>query len=435
MRLVLRAFLPACILLVFAGCSVQGGDSLLSPPNLPSEYVELEKQLNAILDSGARYITPETGAERQSVQLIDLNADGKNEAVAFFMMGDGALRAYFFEYGSDGYREAGFVEGIGARRLYSVDYIEFDGSTKRAIALSWTYDETQNRGLVISGYETGGVYDLLRTQYRGILYADGNHDGDLEIFTATVNDVTGAYRARVFELDGGEYQQAAEIPMCAEVRDVRSMVLGEGNGGETLIYIDSAAHGSGYVTDVISWLPQPDNLSMDGIIGSGSSTLRQASVFCRDIDNDGKIEVPMVEKIGSGRIDWYRYGGQKEQAAETYYSAADSWYMHWPESWQDEVSSQRTAGDGVIMTTFYVPVTAGGMNEVRNALLTVYVFGGENSSETLQSYSGVRQLRVVGNTVYAYSMLPNDFPQYALNDADMVRLFGIIEVTDSGEGY
>ncbi|MBO7276301.1 MAG: hypothetical protein J6V15_08020 [Clostridia bacterium] len=224
--------------------------------------------------------------------------------------------------------------------------------------------------------------------------------------------------------------------MCSEVRDVRAISAGRGNGGEVLFYIDSAAHGSGYVTDVVSWLPRSDNLSMDSMIGSGSSTFRQASVFCSDIDGDGNIEVPIAEKSGTGRIGWYRYGNEeKQQVAETYYSTVDSWYMHWPESWQDEVSSQRTAGDGVVMTTFYVPVTAGGMNEVRNALLTVYVFGGEDSSETMQSYSGVRQLRVVGNTVYAYSILPNDFPQYTLNDADMVRLFGIIEVTDSGEGY
>ena len=428
MRFVLRVFLTACILLVFAGCSVQVGDSLLSPPNLPSEYVELEKQLNAILDSGARYVTPETGAERQSVKLVDLDADGFNEAVAFFRMEDGTLRAYVFEYDQGGYRQVGYIEGAGARRLYSAEFIEYTPGFL-AVALSWTYDETENRGLTVFRYGGSSLDTILQTQYKGILYENTDNSGPIDIFTATVNDVTGAHRVRRYQFyPDGAYEQNMETPLCSEVRSIVSMQYSDGK-----LYVDSAAHGGGYVTDIIRGSA---NLTMDAVIGSGSSTFRQASVFCRDIDNDGNIEVPMEEKSCTGRIGWYHYGNEeKQQVAETYYSTVDSWYMHWPESWQDEVSSQRTAGDGVIMTTFYVPVTAGGMNEVRNALLTVYVFGGEDSSETMQSYSGVRQLRVVGNTVYAYSILPNDFPQYTLNDADMVRLFGIIEVTDSGEGY
>ncbi len=433
MRFVLRVFLTACILLVFAGCSVQVGDSLLSPPNLPSEYVELEKQLNAILDSGARYEIPETGDERQSVKLVDLDTDGFNEAVAFFRMEDSTLRAYVFEYDQGGYHQVGYIEGAGARRLYSAEFIEYTPEGFLAVALSWSYDETENRGLTIFRYGGRSLDTLLQTQYKGILYEDIHNSGSITIFTATVNDVTGAHRIRRFQFyPDGVYAQNMEVPMCSEVRNIVSMQYSDDK-----LYVDSAAHGGGYVTDVIMG---STNLTMDAVIGSGSSTFRQAAVFCTDIDGDGNIEVPVVEKSGSGRIGWYRYKDEplpteKVHVAETYYSAADSWYMHWPDSWQDNVSAQRTAGDGVVMTTFYVPVTAGGMDEVRNALLTVYVFGGEDSSETMQSYSGVRQLRTVGSTVYAYSMLPNDFPEYSLNDNQMAELFGIIEAANSVEGY
>ena len=421
------------ILLFFAGCSMQSGDSLLTPPNLPAEYVELEKQLDAIREQGAEYIVAETGTDRQSVKLVDLDADGYNEAVAFFRMGDGVLRAYMFEYDSGGYYQAGYVEGAGARRLYSVEFVDYSSCGRLAVALSWSYDETENRGLTVCRYNGSDVSTILQTQYKGILYTDTDGNGKTDIYTATVNDVTGAHRMRRFQLNAdGVYVQNLEVPMCSEVRHVVSMQYSDG-----MLYIDSAAHGGGYVTDVIRG---SNNLTMDGIIGSGSSTYRQAAVFCTDIDGDRQIEVPMVEKVGSGRIGWYRFGrtdtqGEKTLAAETYFSIADGWYIFWPDKWQDNVASQRSVSNGVAMTTFYVPVTAGGTAEVRNALLTVYVFSGDQSSDTLQSYSGVKVIQTVGTTIYAYNIMQNDFPEYSMSDWDMTRLFNIIEASSAKEAY
>ena len=422
------------ILLIFAGCSAQSGDSLLSPPNLPAEYVQLEKQLDSIRAQGAQYIVAETGTDRQSVQLVDLDTDGYNEAVAFFMMDDGVLRVYMFEYDSGGYYQIGYIEGAGARRLYSAEFIDYAPGGRLAVALSWSYDETENRGLTVCRYDGSELRTILQTQYKGILYTDGDGDGDVDIYTATVNDVTGAHRMRRFQLGkDGDYIQNLEVPMCSEVRSILSMQ----RGGDGLLYIDSAAHGGGYVTDVISG---ELNLTMDDIIGSGSSTYRQAAVFCTDIDGDGLIEVPMVEKVGSGRIGWYRFDisgnqGEKLLAADTYFSIADGWYIFWPDKWQDSVSSQRTVSNGVAMTTFYVPVTAGTMEEVRNALLTVYVFSGDQSADTLQSYSGVKVIQTVGTTIYAYKIMQNDFPEYSMSDWDMTRLFNIIEASSAKEGY
>ena len=426
------------ILLIFAGCSAQSGDSLLSPPNLPAEYVQLEKQLDSIRAQGAQYIVAETGTERQSVQLVDLDSDGYNEAVAFFRMDDGMLRAYLFEYDQGGYYQVGCVEGTGARQLYSAEFIEYVSGGWIAVALSWRYDETENLGLTVFSYGGEHMDTILQTQYKSILYADIHGSGNLSIFTAAVNDVTGTHRVRRFYFDPSEecYKQSMEVSLCPEVRSIVSMQYCNG-----MLYVDSAAHGGGYVTDIIK---NTYNILMDDAFGLDGSTYRQAAVFCTDIDGDGELEVPTVEKSGSGRIGWYRYSGsvygsvydiQKVHAADTYFSIADGWYIFWPDKWQDSVSSQRTVNNGVAMTTFYVPVTAGTMEEVRNALLTVYVFSGDQSADTLQSYSGVKVMETVGTTIYAYKIMQNDFPEYSMSDWDMTRLFNIIEASSTKEGY
>ena len=87
MRLALGSVFAALLIVLFSGCTMQGGDSLLSLPNLPTEYVQLESRLQAILNSGAQYTSPEVGNDRQSVQMIDLDSDGENEVVEVLQKG------------------------------------------------------------------------------------------------------------------------------------------------------------------------------------------------------------------------------------------------------------------------------------------------------------------------------------------------------------
>ena len=58
-------------------------EELYSLPTLPARYAELNTLLNEILDSGAEYAAPTSGANIQPVQLVDLDGDGQEEAVAF----------------------------------------------------------------------------------------------------------------------------------------------------------------------------------------------------------------------------------------------------------------------------------------------------------------------------------------------------------------
>ncbi len=73
---------------MLSGCTIPkltlNSEDLYSLPTLPAKYTELNTQLNEILESGAEYAAPTSGANIQSVQLVDLDGDGREEAVAFF---------------------------------------------------------------------------------------------------------------------------------------------------------------------------------------------------------------------------------------------------------------------------------------------------------------------------------------------------------------
>ena len=65
------------MLLCLSGCYLKTGEELYSLPQPPEDYLDLQNALSAVLDEGAEYAAPVSGANRQSVQLVDLNADGE----------------------------------------------------------------------------------------------------------------------------------------------------------------------------------------------------------------------------------------------------------------------------------------------------------------------------------------------------------------------
>ena len=66
----------ACLslaLLLLGGCSLKFGDGLLLLPKVPTEYVQLQQQLNAILQEGAVY------AVAEAIKKAGLRPQNRNE--------------------------------------------------------------------------------------------------------------------------------------------------------------------------------------------------------------------------------------------------------------------------------------------------------------------------------------------------------------------
>lgn len=408
------------ILLLCCGCTMEMGDSLFALPNLPTEYVQLQKQLETILQSGAEYTYAEEGLDKQAVQMTDLDGDGKDEVIAFFMTDRSSFRTYLFEYGLEGYYQVGYIECYG-RRLHRVDYPVVDSQGKRAIALSWSYDNTVNYGMTVSGYDGVSLHTMLETQYTQSLFTDIDQNGVDELFVTEVNSATGVYTASAYALDSKQYTLLGQTYLDDDVRSVVNMQVSENAERELLWYLDCAAMSGGYMTDVLMLDLNLVNLSPSG----ADDTKRVSAIYSADIDSDGIIEVP---RDSDGRFEWYSYSS-KERTLEsvTYHNLTDGWYIFWPENWSNKVKVQRTPSEGVVMTTFYVPSSGGYAGEVRNTLLTVYSFTGDNKDQYYQSYTNIRDLETAGDTIYGFIIVENDYPQYAVTEDKIYAAFHLMQ--------
>ena len=93
------------MLLVFSGCMLTSASDLYMLPEPAEGFVNLENKLAEVIALGAEYSAPLKGNNRQAVQLVDLNGDDVEEAVAFFRLydQDKPLRMYIFKLKNNSY--------------------------------------------------------------------------------------------------------------------------------------------------------------------------------------------------------------------------------------------------------------------------------------------------------------------------------------------
>lgn len=430
------------ILVLSGGCSLQTGDGLLLLPKVPTEYVQLQQQLDEILQEGAVYAVAEAGTNRQAVQLMDLDGDGDEEALAFFRAESGAYQVCVFRQKNGAYIRLGMAEGYGTT-LRAIYYPRI-GQGRRALAMCWGFDEGGSYGMTVYGFGVGdeGMSVLMDIQYGDVTIRDIDGDGAEEIAFAVRDSVTSLYSARVFQFREGQYRVLFEVPMCLEVRSVANMQFGTVEDGLVGLYIDSLATTGGYVTDLICYDGQTAaNRTIDQASGSGSRTWRNGSVFCADINGDGLIDIPiahaysyeLTEAEPRARLDWINFerDGGETPVGSTLHSVSENWYLVWPDKWGDRVRVLRDSSLGLSRTVFTLSDNGGGDDE----LLTLWVFSGSGREEAASMKRGLQPLASNAAGIYRFSIPQTAPPSLALTGDELQSLFHTIETSWHSEEY
>ena len=172
-----RALALAALCLLLGGCATNvSTDKLYALPSLPAEYASLEAEINALLSDGAEHAAPISGSNLQSVQMVDLDGDGVEEAVAFFRKAtdERPVKIYFFRSNGDSYEQMALIEGT-ASSIYSITYYDLDGDGRREILVGFK-SGTELQVLAVYTLRGSEPLNLLTTAY--LRYAVSDLDGD-----------------------------------------------------------------------------------------------------------------------------------------------------------------------------------------------------------------------------------------------------------------
>ena len=399
------------IALTMSGCLNERMDELFTLPRPSQEHLKLQDAIEEVIDTGVVYSAPAGGNNRQSVQLWDFNGDGVSEAVAFFSgAGDKPLKLYVFSKDeNDVYAPAFILEGEGTG-FASVDYSDLDGdgwlelivsrriSSELRMLRVYSVRDYQPTPLAAADYSEYAVADLTgsgKSQLYIIRYDPAEMTGSVEMMTFTEN---------------GDFSSVT-APLSAGVESILRIRRGTLTQGRAALFVDGGFQSGGIITDIFTAADGSlRNITRAGESGASLATVRDQSIYTRDIDSDGVTEVPVTRELqGAGEtvfrlVDWMSFDadGLPHLKMTTYHNRTDGWYFILPEAWAETVTIRRddhVSGERAVI--FSVPAHEGGPPV---DVLVIYSITGENR-EDRSARDGRTTLRAEDEVIYACKIL------------------------------
>lgn len=430
--LVLLVFVGA--MTVLAGCSmpklVFNPEELYSLPELPVKYTELNNQINVILEGGAEYAAPTTGTNIQPVQLVDLNSDGQEEAVAFFRKpaDEKPLKIYIFTANDNSYEQAMLIEGTGTA-ISSIAYDDLDSDGKVELVVSWKVAAEQ-QVLEVYRQTADGAESMVWTNYVKYITEDLDRDSKKELVVLRA-DEEGSSVADYYswQKDGSFTSQTpARISVTmAELSQRGRVSAGVLQEGTPALFVTGVTDAPIAITDIL----MVRNGELTNIVLSEQTGVSgEIAFFCglypADINSDGLTDVPrpilLEEQEGTSQIvEWYSYGEDGTSVSElrTCHNTTDSWYFQMPEAWRGNVVASRAAASGEAAVTFYI-------RESGEPFLRIAMYTGSNRE--LKAVQGAQfLLSRQSETLYTAELLEaNDAWKYGLTADEVRAAFNLI---------
>ena len=357
--------------LVLAGCAMPkltlNPEELYALPELPARYTTLNQQLNAIQESGAEYAAPVSGSNIQPVQMVDLDGDGREEALAFFRQSDGEkpLKIYVFTDNGDSYTQTAVIEGSGLA-VYSIAYSDMNGDGRMELIVGWRVS-MDLQALTVYALEPGGARELARSNYVKYAVADLNGDGmqELTVFRAN-QDGVGAADCYLWKNGALTLSSTIRVSMTmAELSQQGKVTVGTLRSGEPALFVTGVAEGMRAMTDVLLLRGgELNNAVLSPTTGVSGESSRFRALYPADINGDGVTEVPRtaalygeeLEGDTAQRVDWISFdaAGAAIRVLSTYHAIEDGWYLQLPDGWADTIYVGRSASADEASVTFYM---------------------------------------------------------------------------------
>ena len=390
----MAALLALGMVLALAGCAMPkltlDPEKLYALPELPARYTTLNQQLNALQECGAEYAAPVSGSNIQPVQMVDLDGDGREEALAFFRQSDGEkpLKIYVFTDNGDSYAQTAVIEGSGLA-VYSIAYSDIDGDGRMEIIVGWRVS-MELQALAVYALEPDGARELMRTNYVKYAVADLNSDGmqEMTVFRAD-QDGVGAADCYVWKNGTLALGSTIRVSMTmAELSQQGKVTVGTLRSGEPALFVTGVADSARAITDVLLLRnSELSNSVLSLTTGVSRESSRFRSLYPMDINGDGITEIPRTVPLSPGeqetdvsqRVDWISYdaAGTASRVLSTYHAMEDGWYLQLPEGWAESILVGRSASTDETSVTFYMESDAED-DQGYAALLRITALSGSN---------------------------------------------------------
>lgn len=452
----IRAAMLAAFLFILGGCTFNPPEDLYAVPKAAEGYEKLQIQIDKVLSANAEYASPLQGSNTQPVQLMDLDGDGIQEAVAFFRTtvtdNSPPLKIYIYHQTPDGdYQVMAVIEGDGTA-INSISYEDLDGNGEESgledkeLVVSWRLSDKMYRLMAYSISQGEPTVILPAVSYTDYELLDMDRDNRQEIVVINFNTVDGLGQADYYDYRDGQMVLRSSSPLSSAITGLvsdskpRTGFVRSGELSVPALFVTSNLT-SGVITDIFAWRDeQLVNLTLNPATGMSDVTFRlNNNIAIRDIDADGFLEVPRpiafpaMGTPGSTdnfwSVQWIQYDlqGGARVVSTTYYNGEDGWYLILPDSWLGRISLARqdNTGSGERGVFFY-PYSTAVSEKSPKPFLAIYKLTGPNKT----TRAHIRDRFVLleqDDVIYAAEFLEDSGWDSGLDQSGLTELFHLIQ--------
>ncbi len=301
-----------CFIISSSGCSLNffSVESLMMPPTQSGENGEIQKAFLKLMgEKNIQLKAPITGEYQTAFILKDVNADGIDEAIVFYTDSsvDAVVRMSLLECVNDTWVICADIKG-GGNAVQDVIFSDVDSKGRFEIYVGWSlFDSKTTKVVSIYGVSPGdnGVYALntLGNEYYSTKnFIDVNGDDKKDLVLIYLDDTGETQKSffRCFSVtDEKNFVKFGETELSASISSVSKIHMDTvliNNKNVTRLFIDCLKTDNTMFTEFVYW-DSSVNSVVKGLEDADISTTRSSKLFCRDIDGDGLLEIPVNARL------------------------------------------------------------------------------------------------------------------------------------------
>lgn len=242
--LALCALLSGCT----SGISV---DELLASPALTADQSSVIVALEAASDEKTVLKYPTSGDRRAPIQFVDLDADGSNEAVAFYAVSGEFARLGVLKKTDGAWELVSSVEGAGTD-VESISVIRLENSAGRFLLVEWSSINSRERQLAAYHLDDGEIALGFEETCSDILVYDADADGFNEFCYITAGSAFEPFKLKFVDNATGAFAVMGDCELSASMISPAHLTAGKLSDGRRALFVDENVSDSEKCTEVFT---------------------------------------------------------------------------------------------------------------------------------------------------------------------------------------
>jgi len=359
------------ICFLFSGCSFRiasSVDDLISPVSPYGENENVQNALSSFCKDGFSLKTPAGGSHTTAYTFFDYDADSQDEAVVFYEPSSnlGVIHMALMDKKGGSWSVVYNTEGDGSD-IYSVDFCDLNGDGVLEFIVLWdVISNSSNHVMSVyrqssdkDGFSLVKSDDLLTMNDYITVDMDADSKNEIVVFSIESGNSFSS-NAVLYDYEDDSLKSLGNTKLDGHINFYKD-IKAESFDGKVYIYADAVkSNGTEMLTEIIHWSDYYNTIvSPFYSYSSGVTkrTARTAMLSSRDIDGDGKIEIPLDAALqelpgGVAAVNWKRYENTVlEHVAYSVAVEKDDYQLIIPDDMFESIKVQYSQADSLLTVT------------------------------------------------------------------------------------